>query len=104
MLIFLIILSVIFSGVPSNICNLAVSNSGFALEYVIPELMTEEICKLAVSNNGYALEYVIPELMTDEICKLAVSNHGFALQFVNPDEINEMLKGVGDPVSSLIEQ
>ncbi len=22
----------------------------------------------------------------------------------NPDEINEMLKGVGDPVSSLIEQ
>ncbi len=65
--------------------KLAVKKNGWALEFVKPELMTDEICKLAIQQNGGALQFVKEELMTYKICKLAVQQNGYALQFIKPE-------------------
>lgn len=39
----------------------AVEKNGLALQYVRPELQTEEICLAAIKENDLALEYVRPE-------------------------------------------
>ena len=43
--------------------------------------MTEEICKLAVKQNGYALQFVPPEIRTDEFIKDVVQNNDIALEY-----------------------
>ena len=69
-----------------ELCRIAVSKNGYALQYVPENLRTEEICKIAVSKNWYALKFVPENLRTKELCKLAVSNNGEALEFV-PDNL-----------------
>jgi hypothetical protein len=74
-----------------ELCKIAVSKNGKALEYVPEELKTPEICKIAVSQNGMVLEHVPEELRTPEIYKIAVSNYGNALYYV-PKELPEYLE------------
>jgi len=74
-----------------EICKIAVSNNGVAIEYVPEELRTLEICKLAVSDMGIAIEDVPEEMRTLEICKIAVSNYRFAIQYV-PDHLKDKVK------------
>ena len=61
-----------------TICIAAVTQNGFALEYVTNQ--TEAICIAAVTQNGFALEYVINK--TEEICIAAVTQDSSALEYV----------------------
>jgi hypothetical protein len=45
--------------------------------------MTEEICLLAVSSYGKALEYVPEEFMTKELCFAAVQQNRKALKYTD---------------------
>jgi hypothetical protein len=45
--------------------------------------MSEEMCLLAVSNHGMALEYVPKEFMTKELCFAAVQQDREALKFTD---------------------
>ena len=55
------------------------------------ECLYIELCKIAVTNNGLALQYVDTHYMTqgyglpasNELCKIAVTNNGLALQYVD---------------------
>lgn len=72
-----------------NICELAVTQNGLALEYV--KKQTKELCELAVKQNGLALQFVKDEFQTEEICILAVQQNGLALKFVK-DQTEEICR------------
>jgi hypothetical protein len=76
----------------AKLCEIAVSQKGWAL-YWVPEELPEypEICEIAVGQNGEALRHVPPELKTQELCKIAVSQDGNALRHV-PEELPEYLE------------
>jgi hypothetical protein len=76
--------------IEKNICELAVTKNGLALEYV--KKQTKELCKLAVQQNGLALQFVNEEFQTDEIYILAVQQNGLALKFVKKqtEEISKL--------------
>ena len=57
-----------------ELCELAVSTSGWALEYAPEEFKTKELCETAVTQNPYALQYVPDEHRGIEMCELAL-NH-----------------------------
>ena len=62
-----------------KICLAAVSQNGYALQYV--KVQTEKICLAVVSVDGIALEYV--DNQTEKICLAAVSDNRHALRFVD---------------------
>ena len=70
----------------SELCELAVTQDGRALEYVPKEIRSERICLAAVTQDGRALEYVPKELRTEKMCIAAVTQNGSALGYV-PKEI-----------------
>ena len=45
----------------NTICLAAVQQTGWALEYVPPELKTAAICLAAVQQTGWAITHVPPE-------------------------------------------
>jgi hypothetical protein len=73
-----------------EICKLAVTYYGDALQYVSSGRMTlkeySEICMIAVEKNGRPLQYIYDIRMTSieysEICKIAVENNGRALEYI----------------------
>ena len=65
-----------------EICRIAVTQSGYALEYVPEELKTEELCRIAVMKECIALEYVPETFKTEELCHIAVTGSGYALEHV----------------------
>jgi hypothetical protein len=69
-----------------ELCELAVSKEGLALQFVPKELRTERMCLAAVSKDGFALAKVPDEVKTEEMCLMAVSKNGRALYYV-PDEM-----------------
>ena len=69
---------------------LAVTQSGLALRLVPKELKTAELCALAVTQSGLALELVPKELKTAELCALAVTQDGYALRYV-PKELQTLI-------------
>ena len=71
-----------------EICMAAVSQNGWALEYVPNELKTEEFCLAAVTQDGWSLYYVPKELKTEEICMAAVSQKFSALEYV-PNKLKQ---------------
>jgi len=100
----------------NEICLTAVSENGYALEYVAAHLQTPEICEAAVRWSGAALQYVkaincqqYPELcllaaargglkyvkkQTSEICLAAVRADGGALALVNEQTFEICLEAV----------
>lgn len=88
--------------VTAELCELAVNNNGWALQYVPPELRTSRIiiraiqqqplairyvhnqtpglCRYTIRLNGKALQYVKEQ--TEELCLAAVQQDGFALEYV----------------------
>jgi hypothetical protein len=67
----------------SEICRIAIINNGIVLKYIPYNKKTYEICKLAVQNNGQALNSVSYYYKTFEMCKLAIQNDGFVLLNIN---------------------
>ena len=65
-----------------EICELAVSENGRALEYIPEELKTPELCKLAANNNGMAWAYIPKGLITQELCNIAIQKNDDILDFV----------------------
>ena len=63
----------------SLICEEAVKNFGYALEYVNEQ--TERLAYFAVSQNGLALEHVNAELHTDKIIETAIKQNPLAFKY-----------------------
>lgn len=51
---------------------------------LVKTIRTKELCELAVTQNGNALQYVPKELRTQELCEIAVEQNGLTLKYV-PD-------------------
>jgi acetolactate synthase regulatory subunit len=80
-----------------EICEVAVKEDGFALEYVLIDKMTDkeylQICKLAVKNKGYALKYVNTDKTANSyeyICEISVKQSGYALEYVQNDKMTDV--------------
>ena len=73
-----------------ELCKIAVTEYGYALECVPEKLKTYELCKLALKSRGGALEYVPEELRTPELCEIAVKDCCWALEFVPAHLKDEM--------------
>ena len=63
-----------------EICDLAVQQTFYAIQYAQPEFQTEDMIRKAILQNGYALQLI--KIQTPEICKLAVKQNGLVLQYV----------------------
>ena len=57
--------------ISAALCELAVKQSGQALQYVPVKMKTFALCELALSDSGYALEFVPATMITKELCYLA---------------------------------
>ena len=64
-------------------------DSGLRLKWVDDNIQTSELCEMAVSKHGDALQYVRKDLQTDRLCMIAVSNYGNAIRYVRADLITE---------------
>lgn len=62
-----------------KICIAAVSKFAHAIEYVIEQ--TENIAKASVVKNGLVLEFVKPELHTEEVVKHALKQNPLSFKF-----------------------
>ena len=58
------------------------------IRFIPDKYKTKELCEIAVQQNGYALEYVPEKLKTKELCELAIEQNGMALQHV-PEELGK---------------
>lgn len=69
-----------------EVCKIAVSKSGWNLEYVPEQYRDAVMCLAAVQSDGGALQYVPEQILFGdrgyEICLTAVRNGGLALSFV----------------------
>lgn len=71
-----------------RILKIAVKNTGSALELAPPELQTSEICYTAIEHCRISIEYVRPDLLTDEMKIFALKIDGMALGHIkNPSPI-----------------
>jgi hypothetical protein len=57
------------------------------LKEIPSPLITGELCRLAVSNNGKALEFVPKKFKTKELFFAAVKQDGKALKFVDVNKL-----------------
>ncbi len=57
---------------------------GLALEWVPPELITDELVDTALANDPYAIQCVPVEFRTAERCRIGVAHRGFLLAEVPP--------------------
>jgi hypothetical protein len=80
-----------------QICELAVKQNCFALEYVLAEKMTVDqyiyICKVAVKQDAYTLKHVLSDKIPDDeyisICKQAVKQNAYVLEYVPKEKITK---------------
>lgn len=64
------------------------SKDGRLISIASKDLLTPEVCRLAVSNRGVALQSVPKKLRTLELCELAVAEDGRALKSV-PEKLKK---------------
>ena len=55
-----------------ELCEVAVKDFPYALQYVPEELKTPRLCYVAIKNDGTTLELVPEELRTFELCDKAI--------------------------------
>jgi hypothetical protein len=72
-----------------EICEMAVKQNGFALQFVHPDCNTEALQRLAVEREGLALRYI--EKPTPALALFAIQQNGLAIEFVKhpTDEMKE---------------
>jgi hypothetical protein len=63
-----------------ELCMLAVSQDGAALNYVPDSMRDPKICEVAVKQNGLAIQYVPKELLTPALYLAAVQQNGKVLK------------------------
>lgn len=80
-------------------------HDGMALQFASKKLITCELCEIAVSQNGLALEYVPDKLISlygrswhKKLCQMAVSSNGIALgsvpkEFVDAEMVEKAVLG-----------
>jgi hypothetical protein len=69
-----------------KLCEKAVENNIWALEFIPDHLKDYKLCEKAVENNSRALEFIPDHLKDYKLCEKAVESNGWALQFV-PDHL-----------------
>ena len=78
-----------------ELCKLAITHDGNALDLVPDNLRTLEVCKLAVADAVTALDDVPFDKFTDDeqlaICKIAVSNRDYAISYI-PKKLKDKFK------------
>ena len=58
------------------------------LQYLKPELITQELCMIAIQQSVFAIFYVPLEFQTKELCKFVVQNSDdYALRFIKQNII-----------------
>ncbi len=91
-------------------CRTAVSNNGYAIQYVRPDLLSDELYMLSVSKdpqciilvpftedlylkmldlNVQIFKYMDPKHHTMKLCSYAVSKDGLLIQYANPIYLEE---------------
>ena len=68
------------------------SKHKWVILYVPREFITEEMCELAITVNGLALEYIPKEFKTVKLCKLAVNAYKCAQKYVPKDLYNLVME------------
>ena len=82
-----------------ELCKIAVSHWGYALEYVPFEKFTDdekfEICKTAITEHSHALQYIPKDVLSDEqmlkLGKISVSKYAPNIKYV-PDHLKDKVK------------
>lgn len=73
------------SEISAALCEIALKQSGHALQYVPAKMKTLALCELALSENGHALEFVPAKMMSKALCYQAAKNRT-AVEYI-PEEL-----------------
>lgn len=73
------------------LCEEAVRQNGWALEFVPGELRTQELCLKAVKDAGQALQFAEHDDRTLNLCAEAVRQDADAIQFV-PEDLKDAVQ------------
>jgi hypothetical protein len=73
----------------ATLATLAVRRDGRALEFIDEAIRNAEICEDAVMNNPYALEYIPAKFKTKDLFFAAVKQDGRALSFVDVEKLSK---------------
>ncbi len=73
------------------LCEEAVRQNGWALEFVPGELRTQELCLKAVKDAGQALQFAEHDDRTLNLCAEAVRQDADAIQFV-PENLKDAVQ------------
>ncbi len=68
-----------------EIVHLAVSQNGYALRYVHPELLTSELVELGVSKNGNVMQFIPKKFLTPEIIKSGLISAPEMISFIESE-------------------
>jgi hypothetical protein len=71
--------------ISAALCEIAVKQSGHALQYVPVKMKTLALCELALSDSGYALEFVPATMITKALCYQAARKKT-AVEYI-PEEL-----------------
>lgn len=76
-----------------DICLEAVKRNGDALCWVPEDFKTSEMCFIAINQSGISLEHISSQNKTYEMCLEAVKNHAHALRYVPENfQTDELVK------------
>jgi hypothetical protein len=73
----------------AELCEIAVNQTVYAIEFVPPHFQTESMCMTAVKQDGLLIQYV--DEQTYDLCKEAVQNDGLSIQFIDYEYLTDEL-------------